>query len=73
VAATSQTDPEAHSVKAAATDDVCRTLEEAAAENGLPIEFSGAGRKTHEMAQLHGGYWRRGIRMLRGQIFVEPS
>jgi hypothetical protein len=39
VAAASQTDPEAHSVKAPAADDVCRTVEEAAAENGLPVAF----------------------------------
>jgi len=39
VAAASQTDPEARSVKAPSADDVCRTLEEAAAENDLPVEF----------------------------------
>src|SRR4029079_5920042 len=39
VVAASQTDPEARSVKAPSADDVCRTLEEAAAEHDLPAEF----------------------------------
>src|SRR5437773_5245138 len=38
-AAALQTGSEAHSGKAPATDDVCRTVEDAAAENGLPVEF----------------------------------
>jgi len=37
-AAALQIDPQVHS-NAPAPDDVCRTLEEAAAENGLPVEF----------------------------------
>jgi len=37
-AAALQTDPQVPS-NAPAPDDVCRTLEEAAAENGLPVEF----------------------------------